>query len=96
MLRLEPAAFTAVAKSLAHGLAGDEGDYWSVMVEAEAMLRELCVHTRSRDVMNMSELFARSEGAFHVCVSRQEAAAASPRLCVLLLERWWTRVASSA
>ena len=52
---MESAAFVAVADLLARGLAGDKVDYRSVMVEAEAMLRALCVHSRSRDALNVSE-----------------------------------------
>jgi hypothetical protein len=80
---MEPAAFTAVADILARGLTSDEGDYRSAMVEAEAMLRALCVHTRSRDVLSVSKLLARSEGAFHVCVAAGSNSGKSTLVCAL-------------
>ena len=80
---MESAAFVAVADLLARGLDGDKGDYRSVMVEAEAMLRALCVHPRSRDALNVSELLARSEGAFHVCVAAGSNSGKSTLVCAL-------------
>ena len=92
---MESAAIAAVADLLARGLAGDEVDYQSVMVEAEAMLRALCVHPRSRDCRTCPSC-SLARKVRSTCASRRGATAASPRSCVLLLERWWTRVASSA